>query len=675
MTLELDRPTTAQFPPLLLLEEREPAPQSTGIELAIAEASRKADAGDVGTAEQAYEHANILLGSERSPRHAEVLVCLAMLQRRRGALVEAASNLDVALAIFPEHRAALSQRLDLARECGDLAAAAALRARMLAFCESDEARAHVLTEVVDDALQAAASALRHAIELRPSDTELRERLRSLLAASFDYDGAVDAAVALAESTPDPKARARVFAQAAELCAAKGSNVDRSVALFEAAIADDPTVAGAFEAIEAVLIEAGDVQGTESAYRRQIERLKTGGHGREEAALLHRLATLREEQLADTEGAISSLERAISLSPQDTAPQLTLAHVLERGGDIQGALGHLEAIACIAPTNATPYREMQRMALGANDYARAFFASSVLVHLGEADEQEQAMYRRFASYGAPKVSRPLEESSLWLLRPVDHPVRKLLLTIHDAAISAKLSLLRANQPTLTLDEQERQDPDTSTVSAVRVVAWTIRLLGLPSFALYVRPGQGFALSHPMSPAPTLLLGAGMLSGRAVPELLFRTGYDLGAQRELGRLAVFYPSAEELSTLVAAAGGLCQPKNLPSNAVELAKALDAKLDDATRAKLRAMVHAATEQRLELDVLPMLRDLEIVAARIGLVACGDVTVAARQVAIESRATAGLSPAERMRDLLAYAVSEKHADVRAQLGMTLGAPGSIPG
>jgi tetratricopeptide (TPR) repeat protein len=673
MTFELNRPTTMLFVPHLE-QEGDPAPSSTGVEQAIADGSRHADAGDDAAAERAYRHADDLLGNERSPRHAEVLVCLALLARRRGDLAQAAQNLDIALAIFPEHRAALSQRLALAHEQSDLAAAAALRARMLAFCESAEARAHVLSEIVDDALEAAASALRQAIGLRPNDIELRERLRSLLEATFDYDGAVDASVALAESLSDPSARASVLAQGASLCAKKVGNVDRAVALFEAAIADDPTVAGAFEAIETVLVEAGDVDGTERAYSRQIERLRAGGHQREEAALLHKLAILREEQLSDAAGAITALERATQLRPDDVPSRLTLARVLERQGASDAALSYLEGIARIAPTDRTSFREMHRIALSATDFDRAFFAASVLVHMGEADEAEQATYRQFASYGAPGASQSLDEGSLARLRPSEHPVRTLLLVIHDAALAARQSMSKAGKAPPLLDERERQDPEQSTVSAVRVVAWTARLLGLPSFALYVRPGQSFALSHPMSAAPALVLGSGMLSGRSVPELLFRAGYELGALRELGRLPVFYPKAEDLQNLVAAAIGLCQPAKLPSNAIDLAKALDSTLDDQVRARLRAMVDAATKQQLDLDVSRMLRDLELVAGRIGMVACTDLTVAARQVAIESRATQGLSPSDRVRDLLAFAVSGAHAEVRANLGMAVGSSKSIP-
>ncbi|HMA92423.1 MAG TPA: hypothetical protein VKP30_07040, partial [Polyangiaceae bacterium] len=159
----------------------ETVPPSSGVDLAIAEAAYYSDLGHTLAAEQAYARADYLLGSERSPRHVEVLVCLAMLLRKRGDLVQAASHLDMALAIFPGHRAALSQRLGLAEEQKEPATAAALRIKMADLCESTEARVHVLSAVVDDALSAAVSAALKAVELRPTDDELRQRLGALLA--------------------------------------------------------------------------------------------------------------------------------------------------------------------------------------------------------------------------------------------------------------------------------------------------------------------------------------------------------------------------------------------------------------------------------------------------------------------------------------------------------------
>lgn len=666
MTLEISRPRTAELPlPVELTGALTRSP--TGIEQAIAEASHRADAGDMAAAEQAYRFADALLGSERSPRHAEVLVCLALILRRRGEASEAARHLDMALAIFPGHRAALSQRLDLAHEQGDLAAAAGLRVRMLDFCESAEARVHVLLEVVADALEAAAASLRQAIQLQPLDTDLRERLRALSEAAFDHESAVNASVDLAESLRDPKAKARALAHAARLCAQKIGNADRAVALYEAAIADDPTVAGAFEAIESILIDVGDLQGTEQAYARQVERLRAGGYAIEEAALLHKLAILREDQLADSPGAIAALERAILLRPDDPSSHRVLALLLARREKFGQAMAHLERAARLSPASPMPFREIVHVAFAAKDRDRGFFAASALVHMGEADVHEQELYRRFATYGAPGVSQPMDEVTLSMLRPRVNPVRALLLALHDPAIRAKQLQQRASKAPPPVDERERVDPEQSTVSAVRVVAWTMKLLGLPVFRLHVRPGQGFALSHPTTSEPTLVLGGGMLSGRSVPELLFRAGYELGAQRELGRLLVFYPEREQLQTLVAAAAGLVEPAKLPSSAVDLSRALDQCLDDSTRAHLQALVAAALGQRHELDVSSVLRDVETVAGRIGLLACTDLTVAARQVAIEARPTEGLSASDRVRDLLAFAVSQTHADVRSLLGMSV--------
>src|SRR5512145_2978456 len=125
---------------------------------------------------------------------------------------------------------------------------------------------------------------------------------------------------------------------------------------------------------------------------------------------------------------------------------------------------------------------------------------------------------------------------------------------------------------------------------------------------------------------------------------------------------------MQTLVSAAVGLWQPARLPSNAGALAKSLDACLDEPARARLRSMVAAASERGIPLDVSALLRDTELVAGRIGMVACTDLTVAARQGTIESRAAEGLTPQSRARDLLAFAVSETHAKVRSALGMTVG-------
>jgi hypothetical protein len=78
------------------------------VERAIAEASAQFDEGRWGEAEAAYLRCEALLSAERSPRRAEVLVCLASIAKKRDSIKDASSYLDLALAIFPAHRAAVA---------------------------------------------------------------------------------------------------------------------------------------------------------------------------------------------------------------------------------------------------------------------------------------------------------------------------------------------------------------------------------------------------------------------------------------------------------------------------------------------------------------------------------------------------------------------------------------
>jgi tetratricopeptide (TPR) repeat protein len=130
----------------------------------------------------------------------------------------------------------------------------------------------VLSTVASQSLGAAADAIQRALVLQPHDRSLLERLRAVHEARGNWERAVGVAVELAEATGLPDARARALVEAARFCSERTGNTARAVALYEAAIEDDPQVAGAFAAIEEELIRAEDFRGVASAYERQLERL-------------------------------------------------------------------------------------------------------------------------------------------------------------------------------------------------------------------------------------------------------------------------------------------------------------------------------------------------------------------------------------------------------------------
>lgn len=639
------------------------------IEIQLAFASALLDEGRLEEAESAYRSCDDKLGAERSPRHAEVLVCLATIAKKRRQHRDAAALLDQALAFFPAHRGALSQRLAVAEELEDAATAAAIRLRMFTFAESDEARLHLLSSVVDDALSAAVGALRSALQLRPRDRALLERMASLHEATGAWTDAVNVRVTLAEGEPLPETRARAFSTAADLCATKTENVDRAVALYEAAIADDPAVPGAFAAIEKVLLDSGDVVGAEKAYVRQIERLAEHGNVAGRIALLHRLASHRDDRLADWQGAAAALDQLIALAPDDLDARVQLAGLLEAHEQDALAVRCLEVAAEKAPEHVATHHALHRLFVRANDRDRSYLVASVLALLGEAGEVEQATYRKHAPLVALSPSRALDDAAFALLAPgtADLALGAVASSIARAAVGVRLDQLRSHKMLPRVDPKERQDPEKTTVSAVRTAAWVARFFGLETPEIHARPGDPLDATLLATPEPAIALGDGLLSGRTVPELAFRLGYELAYLRLVDRLVAVYPSLADLRTVIAAAVAAAMPSEPPPELAALSVAIAQRLDPVQRLRLTTAVQQIGARGGQLDVVTWLRDLERTACRAGLLACGDLTVAAHMVSVDGRIVAGLTARDRVRDLVSFSVTEPYARLRAAVGVAV--------
>lgn len=637
------------------------------VEIQLAFASQLLDEGRLDEAELAYRRCDETLGAERSPRHAEVLVCLATIARKRRQHRDAAALLDQALAFFPAHRGALSQRLAVAEDLEDAATAAALRLRMYTFAESDEARVHLLGTVVDDALAAALGALRSALMLRPRDPALLQRLVSLHEATGSWADAVNVRVTLAEAEADPATRARAFSAAADLCASKAGDVDRAVALWEAAIADDPAVPGAFEAIEKVLLDAGDMVGAEKAYVRQIDRLAERGNVPAQRRLLHRLASLRDDRLADWQGAAAALDRLVALAPDDLDARVQLATLLEAHQEDALAARCLEVAAEKAPDHPPTHHALHRLFARAGDADRAYHAASALALLGEADEVEQATYRRHAPLVALTPTRALDDAAFALLAPptADPALAAAASAVARAAVAVRIDQLKAHKLGPRVDPKDRQDPEKTTVSAVRTAAWVARFFGDEAPEIHVRPGEAFDAALLPTSEPILVIGDGLLRGRTVPELAFRLGYELAHLHLVDRLVAVYPALVDLRTVIAAAVAGAMPGEPPSELAGLAVAIGQRLDAVQRLRLVTAVQQITARGGTIDVIQWQRDLERTACRAGLLACGDLTVAAHMLAVDGRSIGGLSARDRVRDLVAYSVSEPYAKLRSAVGV----------
>ncbi|MFI5299711.1 MAG: tetratricopeptide repeat protein, partial [Polyangiales bacterium] len=422
-------------------------------------------------------------------------------------------------------------------------------------------RAMSLMLQADLAIETAILALKEASRLDPHDLAILEKLSALATAAGDHRGAVDARVAIAEAIEDHRARALAFVAAARLAGRDVATVGRAVALFEAAIADDPAVPGAFEATIGVLISHADWTGVDAAYVRQLERLGRAGADVDAiATILEALAVVRAERLGDRLGAIQALDKLVALRPTSIEARARHAALLEENGQYALARDALETLVTLDPQRAESLRALHRLHVRARSTDRAYGTAMSLVYLGEADDATLALYHRFAPRGLVAPMRPFDAQIWDLLAADDHPreVAEIIFAIAPAALAMRLETMRAAGQVSRPDPREKQDAERSTVAAVRTVAWAARLLGGRIPDVYARGSSETAIALVPQSDPGIQLGRPVLTGRALPELAFLLASELAFQRCTGRLASLYPTMADLGSIVLAGVAVAMPR---------------------------------------------------------------------------------------------------------------------
>jgi len=694
----LDEDTASLLNPHFDAAEQEVAEQVADF---LQQAEELARGGELAAASNHYRAADTFLRHEVSERRARLLAALAEVERRAGKTREATQLLDEALAILPHDPVMLEQRAAVANESGEGAVAAAMHhrllAQVLADCQTEahqteahqteahqtearqtearERRVSLCDTIASESLHAARQALEHALEVKRGDRRLLQRLERVLEASEDWAGAVGVAVELAEGIPSKKARARALVSAARLCSDKTKNTARAVAIYEAAIEDDPEVPGGFAAVETALLRAGDHEGLASAYERQVARLGSQSERDAELSgvLLRKLAELYWQTLEDNDKAIHALERLIDRLPGDPNARCALAKILEEEGNDYGAIHSLEVAATLAPRSTEIYRRLHELLSRGSNTDRIFLTGSVLVALGEAEINEQLSYTQHAPEGLLRPTRSFEASTWTKLLPSHHlfEIDRVMAAVEPAAMAYWFESQAPRLKNLIPSEKSRVNSKQSTLSAVRCFVWASQLLAVDEPLFYIEPDNARISAATLpTEAPALLLGRNVLSGRSVVELAFIAVHHLAYSRGPWRLLAFWTDAVRLQTLLHAAVALVKPElELPLGEFgdSLRNMLSDRLAHERKDELAEAVDAMLGCGKQLDVVSWARSVEEAACRAALLASGDVTVAGSVLAVAGAPVGGQSAADRARDLLPFTVSRQFAALRKQFGISV--------
>jgi tetratricopeptide (TPR) repeat protein len=431
--------------------------------------------------------------------------------------------------------------------------------------------------------------------------------------------------------------------------------DDDAALFhlERAVDLDPSRLEALARIEAILCARGELRRYERILKRLLFRIRGRGTLTEARAWAH-LARLYLDHIYDPAAAAAAAANAQRAQPRNAEIAALVERAEAQASSTQPArAGWREALS--DPRSGAALVHSTR-AHGHID--AAFLAASTMMALGTADPQMAALYEAHRVRGAALPAHTLGREHWALLRHKHDTVEiGALVELVAPAIHAAAPMTLADGD---LDASQRVAEADLPPAFGGLLAHCAALLGVPPPPVYARVELGAQIHVVAADPPVLIAGDDALSAPAGPGLVFALaramtflwpGRAVGASRpgRVLRAVVMAVFREASGTTV----GLDDPLAARATEAVLGLPLEVRID-ARAAALRLLSRGAG-----INLSLWARALARTADRAGMLLCGDVPAAvagAREVG------------EVDRDLLEFAFSAAHVQLRAQLGLARG-------
>ncbi|MGA7120327.1 MAG: tetratricopeptide repeat protein, partial [Polyangiaceae bacterium] len=639
---------------------------------------------DWGAALANYQKVLTALGEGEGAARADVYYRLGRIKREQGQPKQAINNFEKALAVEPSHPATLEALVALYGELRDWKQVVAYRRQILDNVFDADERFRLLNEIADvwndqdKNPRKAIEALEEAREIQPSNPGLLHKLIALYQATENWSKMIDTLQAIADSEKDPGRKSKFLYTMAQLYRDKEGDQDKAVELFSEALDLNPQYLEAFERINKLLTTKKDWKGLERAFRKMLRRMSTANVSNPELEfnLWHNLGLIYRDRLRDTTSAIESFKMATRFKPDEAVERQILAELYEATGQTEAAVGEHALVLQKDPLRVDPYRSLYKLYLRMHEYDRAWCMCAALAFLHKTDDEEQRFFEDYRPKGMPQVKSRLDNEA-WV-RNVFHRdenlyIGKIFEMLTPAAIIAKTNQLRSQKQLPVLDKRFRQDPATSTVTFAKTFGWAAQVLGVAIPELYVRNDVPGALIAVAATPPASVAGQTVLTGFTPQELVFIVGKHLSGYRGEHYIKNLFPTLNELKVILFAGVKIVMPEfSVPG---EMAQAVNATATEllkhvqpVQRESLKIVVQKWMEDGAKADLKRWMQATEITACRAGLLLCGDLEIAKKIIAAEQQLPGDLPPAEKMKELLVFSVSEQYFAVRKTLGIAVG-------
>jgi tetratricopeptide (TPR) repeat protein len=608
---------------------------------------------------------------------AEAWYRVALSLRARDEAAKARDAINRALERAPTFMPALAVRVEMATEASDWARVASAKEAMVEVTPLEVDKVALLEELGDlyaGELGNSMKALeryRAAVALRPDSHKLLHKILDIHSERKDWTAAIETLSAIVATAKDPVRRSKYHYAAAVIGRDELRNREVAVEHFGKALDEDPGNAKAFSGIETLLAQEGRYKELARAYRKRLKQVTDLPD--EGLKLWTKLGEICADHLDDTESAIAAFEVAASLDPDNIERHEQLANLyLEAGEDHrQSAIDELHILLKASPGRVELFRALSGLYRAIGNTDRAFLCAQALVFLGAASESERELYTHLRPKTFVPAKRKLTEE-LWQ-KSIIHPAESRHVNVIFQQVIGALASTTA-QPPSAFHLGAGEQVASNELLAAKVIRYGADVLGLEREPLlFVRPElDGFkvantALSGKLT--PSVLIGGEPLRSDDERQLAFEAGKRLSYLRPdryinyaLGSL----PKLESAFSAALAASGIgggqagdevdrfavAIRKSVPSAVLDQVAAVARKMPGDPKNGLIANWQSATD---------------LTANRVGFILANDLEIAARNVATEAGGLSVMPVKERLRELLAYSVSEEYFAVRKHLGLSV--------
>ena len=526
------------------------------------------------------------------------------------------------------------------------------------------------------------------LKIAPASRVLLHKLLEAFTDQRQWRKSVETLDQLAALEDSPDRRARFHYTAAVIARDELHDVELAVDKFHTALDDAPRTPKAFEAVETLLVERKDWKNLARAYRKQLKRMGEDAPIEQLLALWTKLGDVYLDHVGDSEAATEAFQVALELAPDEVTRHEQLADLYLEAGEARrtDAIRELQYLLAHTPDRTELYKALASLYRAEHDLDKAWCVAQALVFLGAASPEEKLLYERFRPAQFSPAQRRLTEE-LWQ-KNVIHPREDK----HVGAIfSSTLGAIAggAAQPITAygLTPETRADLDRDPRPVSRIVKYVASVLAVdPMPMVWLQEGgDGLRVANTVGLGsergklvPSLLVGSPQLGKNDERELAFEVGKRMAYLRPerfvtlaVGTLpkleAAFTASLLASRVRIAAHDGRPSGDAASDEAMRLASTLQKQVPGPLLEQVAELSKTLSDKLGNGLVSTWRAATDLTANRVGFIVANDFETAARGIATEGASLSSMSVKERLRDLLAYAVSEPYFQVRRHLGLNI--------